>query len=185
MISAPRPRCSTPARSNRAISREAASRRAPIWLAMICCTGGGEMVRAPFAMGGRCAADQDKAGGEYLGWRTPLPAAARLPGCGGVSRTRPARRPQTSINRRPPERSMRVTRARSTISTVAPSATSAPACCSTRSALPKKIAPSQAPAGRSPHPDHTDAFWNEVDKVMPNYAERKEWLRVNGAGLDV
>lgn len=35
------------------------------------------------------------------------------------------------------------------------------------------------------HLDHTDAFWNEVDKVIPNYAERKEWLRVNGAGLDV
>jgi predicted metal-dependent hydrolase len=35
------------------------------------------------------------------------------------------------------------------------------------------------------HLDHTDAFWNEVDKVIPNYGERKEWLRVNGAGLDV
>lgn len=35
------------------------------------------------------------------------------------------------------------------------------------------------------HLDHTDAFWNEVDKVLPNYRERKEWLRVNGAGLDV
>lgn len=35
------------------------------------------------------------------------------------------------------------------------------------------------------HRDHTDAFWNEVDKVMPQYRERKEWLRVNGAGLDV
>lgn len=35
------------------------------------------------------------------------------------------------------------------------------------------------------HLDHTDAFWNEVDKVMPVYRERKEWLRVNGAGLDV
>jgi predicted metal-dependent hydrolase len=35
------------------------------------------------------------------------------------------------------------------------------------------------------HLDHTDAFWNEVDKVMPAYAERKEWLRRNGAGLDV
>jgi len=33
--------------------------------------------------------------------------------------------------------------------------------------------------------DHTEAFWNEVDKVMPGYRERKEWLRVNGAGLDV
>jgi predicted metal-dependent hydrolase len=35
------------------------------------------------------------------------------------------------------------------------------------------------------HPDHTKAFWNEVDKVMPNYGERKEWLRVNGAGMDL
>ncbi len=33
--------------------------------------------------------------------------------------------------------------------------------------------------------DHTDAFWNELDKVMPTYGERKEWLRVHGAGLDV
>jgi len=35
------------------------------------------------------------------------------------------------------------------------------------------------------HRDHTDAFWNEVDKVIPDYRERKEWLRKNGAGLDV
>lgn len=35
------------------------------------------------------------------------------------------------------------------------------------------------------HLDHSDAFWNEVDKVMPAYGERKEWLRVHGAGLDV
>ncbi len=33
--------------------------------------------------------------------------------------------------------------------------------------------------------DHTDAFWNEVDKVLPVFRERKEWLRNNGAGLDV
>lgn len=33
--------------------------------------------------------------------------------------------------------------------------------------------------------DHTDAFWNEVDKVMPDFRERKEWLRKNGAGLDI
>ena len=33
--------------------------------------------------------------------------------------------------------------------------------------------------------DHAEAFWNEVDKVMPAYRERKEWLRVSGAGLDV
>jgi predicted metal-dependent hydrolase len=35
------------------------------------------------------------------------------------------------------------------------------------------------------HLDHTDAFWNEVDKILPSYRERKEWLRKNGAGLDV
>jgi len=35
------------------------------------------------------------------------------------------------------------------------------------------------------HGEHTDAFWNEVDKVMPDYRERKEWLRKHGAGLTV
>lgn len=35
------------------------------------------------------------------------------------------------------------------------------------------------------HRDHSSAFWNEVDKVMPDFRERKEWLRKNGAGLDV
>jgi len=35
------------------------------------------------------------------------------------------------------------------------------------------------------HPDHTDALWNEVDKVLPAYRERKEWLRRHGAGLDI
>ena len=35
------------------------------------------------------------------------------------------------------------------------------------------------------HGDHTETFWNEVDKVMPDYRERKDWLRKNGAGLDV
>lgn len=35
------------------------------------------------------------------------------------------------------------------------------------------------------HSDHTDAFWNEVDKLMPDFRERKEWLKKNGAGLDV
>ena len=32
---------------------------------------------------------------------------------------------------------------------------------------------------------HGDAFWNEVDKVIPDYRERKEWLRTHGASLDV
>jgi hypothetical protein len=30
-----------------------------------------------------------------------------------------------------------------------------------------------------------EAFWNEVDKVMPGYLERKEWLKQNGAAMDV
>jgi len=33
--------------------------------------------------------------------------------------------------------------------------------------------------------NHTDSFWNEVDKVMPNYHERKNWLRQKGAGFDL
>lgn len=35
------------------------------------------------------------------------------------------------------------------------------------------------------HLDHTQAFWNEVDKVMSNYRERKDWLKANGAAMDV
>jgi predicted metal-dependent hydrolase len=35
------------------------------------------------------------------------------------------------------------------------------------------------------HLDHSDAFWNEVDKVIPAYRERKEWLRKHGAGFDL
>lgn len=35
------------------------------------------------------------------------------------------------------------------------------------------------------HRNHTEAFWNEVDKVMPDYRDRKDWLRKNGAGMDL
>ena len=35
------------------------------------------------------------------------------------------------------------------------------------------------------HRDHGDAFWNEVDKVLPDYRERKEWLRKYGASLNL
>lgn len=28
-------------------------------------------------------------------------------------------------------------------------------------------------------------FWNEVDKVMPDYRERKEWLRQRGSEMDL
>ena len=36
-----------------------------------------------------------------------------------------------------------------------------------------------------PMTPHTAAFWNQVDKVMPDFQERKEWLRDNGAGMDL
>lgn len=35
------------------------------------------------------------------------------------------------------------------------------------------------------HPNHSAAFWNELDKVMPDFEERKAWLRDNGAGMDL
>lgn len=35
------------------------------------------------------------------------------------------------------------------------------------------------------HLDHTEAFWNEVDKILPDYLERKEWLRTYGVSLDI
>ncbi|MCS6290749.1 MAG: M48 family metallopeptidase [Nitrospira sp.] len=33
--------------------------------------------------------------------------------------------------------------------------------------------------------DHTEAFWNEVDKVLPNHHDRKEWLKKNGAAMEL
>lgn len=33
--------------------------------------------------------------------------------------------------------------------------------------------------------NHNDAFWNEVDKVMPDFNDRKMWLKKHGAGLDL
>ena len=35
------------------------------------------------------------------------------------------------------------------------------------------------------HRDHSKEFWNEVDKILPTYREQKEWLRKNGANLEV
>lgn len=35
------------------------------------------------------------------------------------------------------------------------------------------------------HPNHTTEFWNELDKVIPDYLRRHDWLRVNGAGMDL
>ena len=32
--------------------------------------------------------------------------------------------------------------------------------------------------------NHSHEFWELVESVMPNYREKKNWLRVNGANLD-
>ena len=33
--------------------------------------------------------------------------------------------------------------------------------------------------------EHSDEFWEIVESIMPNYKDKKEWLKINGAGLDV
>ena len=35
------------------------------------------------------------------------------------------------------------------------------------------------------HNNHTKAFWNEVDKILPNYDAQVNWLKINGAGMDL
>jgi len=35
------------------------------------------------------------------------------------------------------------------------------------------------------HDEHTDAFWNTVGALVPDYKDRREWLRVNGNTLTV
>lgn len=35
------------------------------------------------------------------------------------------------------------------------------------------------------HANHTNAYWNEVDKILPDYRERQLWLRQNGAGMSL
>jgi len=35
------------------------------------------------------------------------------------------------------------------------------------------------------HHDHSKEFWNLMQRVMPDYLDRKEWLRVNGAMLEI
>ncbi|XMO86741.1 SprT family zinc-dependent metalloprotease [Algibacter sp. AS12] len=33
--------------------------------------------------------------------------------------------------------------------------------------------------------NHSQAFWNEVDKILPNYDEQVNWLKINGVGMDL
>lgn len=33
------------------------------------------------------------------------------------------------------------------------------------------------------HPNHTEAFWGTLDKIMPDYRERKGWLRQHGVEM--
>lgn len=35
------------------------------------------------------------------------------------------------------------------------------------------------------HLNHTTAFWNEVDKIIPNYRDHIAWLKAHGAGMDL
>ncbi|MBP2252646.1 hypothetical protein J2754_002992 [Halarchaeum solikamskense] len=35
------------------------------------------------------------------------------------------------------------------------------------------------------HPQHSDRFWNAVGTVLPDYSDRRRWLRVNGNTLTV
>jgi len=35
------------------------------------------------------------------------------------------------------------------------------------------------------HPNHSKAFWSEVDKLLPDYRERQAWLRQHGARLSL
>jgi predicted metal-dependent hydrolase len=34
------------------------------------------------------------------------------------------------------------------------------------------------------HPNHGEQYWKEISKVIPDYLERKNWLRLFGASLD-
>lgn len=31
------------------------------------------------------------------------------------------------------------------------------------------------------HPRHTVEFWSSVDRILPDYRERRDWLRDNGS----
>jgi hypothetical protein len=31
--------------------------------------------------------------------------------------------------------------------------------------------------------NHSEKFWNEVEKVLPDYRERRNWLKLHGSAL--
>jgi predicted metal-dependent hydrolase len=35
------------------------------------------------------------------------------------------------------------------------------------------------------HPNHSREFWNDLDKLIPNYQRHIDWLREHGAGMDL
>lgn len=35
------------------------------------------------------------------------------------------------------------------------------------------------------HPNHSREFWNDLDKLIPNYQRHIDWLREQGAGMDL
>ena len=35
------------------------------------------------------------------------------------------------------------------------------------------------------HKNHTKAFWNEIDKMIPEYQKHTKWLKINGAAMDI
>jgi predicted metal-dependent hydrolase len=35
------------------------------------------------------------------------------------------------------------------------------------------------------HDEHTDSFWNTVGSLVPDYEDRREWLRLNGNTLTI
>lgn len=35
------------------------------------------------------------------------------------------------------------------------------------------------------YPNHSQEFWNELDKKMPNFREKEEWLKRNGVKMDL
>ena len=34
-------------------------------------------------------------------------------------------------------------------------------------------------------PDHTNAFWQRIERIIPDYNARKRWLAENGASYDL